>query len=145
MTARSITVEPLSCYFSNENKAMGLRPHMHYAEVTLTFATDGVLGFPVFADTVAGLAAVLRAMTEAPFRDSTNENVADLLFTNFKALIDGQAAAPSPDMVPAWELARAALAQWGGDYSLAGLELAVRGVPDDIGHSDGFARYRVLA
>lgn len=143
---KTITVQPLSCQFSNENKKMGLRPHMHYAEVTLSFETTGDLGFPVFADTVAGLHDVLTSLTERPFRDATNEDVADRLFDAFRVLVLRQApdAHISVDSDP-WEAACSALDHWGGDYRLRSLELAVRGVPDDIGHSDGFARYLVTA
>jgi hypothetical protein len=140
----SITIEPISVYFANENKAMGLRPHQHFAEVTLTFATHEALGFPVFGETVGALAGVLRASTERPFRDSTNEDVADALFETINALLEDEAP-PTPEIIPTWATARAALARWGGEYSLQALELAVRGVPDDIGHSDGFARYTVTA
>lgn len=125
---RTITVEPLSCQFANENKAMGLRPHQHYAQVTLTYETMDAHGFPVFADTVGALHRYLVDATRKPFRDATNEDVADRLWRVFD---DAVVYAHEPFL------------KWGGEYRLLQLELAVRGVPDDIGHSDGFARYRV--
>jgi hypothetical protein len=143
---KSITIAPLGCYFSNENRAMGLRPHQHYAEVTLTFETLGALGFPVFAETVGALHEVLKWLTARPFRDSTNERVTDELFAGFVALCGGLSCpVEEEDAVRAWERARGVLAQWGGKYRLAALALAVMGARDDIGHSDGFTTYRVAA
>ena len=141
---RTISVAPLGCYFSNENRAMGLRPHMHYGTVRLTFQTTGELGFPVFEATVGALHDVLGHLTERPFRDSTNEDVTDALWINFGALLAGGACPlDSDEAVKAWERARGVLAQWGGEYHLHALQLSVMGVPDDIGHSDGFATYSV--
>lgn len=139
----SITVPPLGCYFANENKAMGLRPHQHYAEVTLTWDTLGPLGFPVFQDTVDGLRAVLRHWTERPFRDATNEDVASTLWGRFAGL-PAVVEAGVPDNAPEpLAVAVEALTSWGGDYRLGALELAVMGAPDNIGHSEGMARYRL--
>ena len=141
---KTISVAPIGCYFSNENRAMGLRPHQHYATVRLTFETTGPLGFPVFEATVNALHAVLRDLTERPFRDSTNEDVTDALAINFEALVaGGPCPATDPEPRKTWERAKGILAQWGGDYRLHALELAVMGVPDDIGHSDGVATYTV--
>jgi hypothetical protein len=141
---KTITVQPLSCQFSNENRAMRLRPHQHFATVELTFETVGPLGFPVFEETVDALHAYLRSLTERPFRDSTNEDVADRLFAAYAELAVAPDA-PDAEHGPgsAWAAARGVLARWGGEYRLAILRLAVRGVPDDIGHSDGFATYTV--
>jgi hypothetical protein len=129
----TITVEPLSCQFSNENKEMGLRPHQHFAELTLTYLTIGRLGFPVFEVTTDHLRDHLAAATAKPFRDATNEEVARRLWAVFsdRAIYDD-----------------VSFANYGGNgygeaWVLTSLELAVRGVPDDIGHSDGFARYLV--
>lgn len=125
---------------------MGLRPHQHYATVRLTLDTLGPLGFPVFGATVDPIHAVLRYLTERPFRDSTNEDVADALFTAMDALLTGldrPQRVESEDARTAWELARGALLSWGGEYRLKALDLAVMGVPDDIGHSDGIATYTV--
>jgi hypothetical protein len=139
---KTITLAPMRCYFSNENRAMGLRPHQHYAEVTLEFETTGELGFPVFEATVGPLAEVLRYLTEKPFRDSTNERVTDSLAESFEALIAGDGCPTDAEgAASAWERAKGVLAQWGGDYRLASVTLAVMGAPDDIGHSDGFTIY----
>lgn len=141
---KTISVAPIGCYFSNENRAMGLRPHQHYATVRLTFETTGPLGFPVFGETVAALAGVLERLTAAPFRDSTNEDVADSLLASLCALTSrGRCPSAAVEDAAVWEAAQGVLAGWGGDYELHALELAVMGVPDDIGHSDGFATYRV--
>lgn len=142
---KTITMQPLSCQFSNENKKMGLRPHQHFATVQLTCETTGALGFPVFAETVAAVHGVLTAATERPFRDSTNEDVADALFALFEDLLtlrmtENETGLETGD---AWPRALAVLQGWGGEYRLCSLKLAVRGVPDDIGHSDGFAEYTV--
>ena len=138
---RTITVQPLSCQFSNENKAMKLRPHQHFATVELTFETLGPLGFPVFQETVDALHGYLRELTARPFRDSTNEDVADRLFGAFQDLVDSLGPELASDS--AYEAAREPLGRWGGEYRLHTLRLAVRGVQDDIGHSDGFAVYTV--
>lgn len=138
----SITVPPLGCYFANENKAMGLRPHQHYAEVTLTWDTMGPLGFPVFQDTVDALRGLLRDWTERPFRDATNEDVASVLWHRFSNLADDvhkDLASTDHTYGHALEVLRG----WGGEYRLGALELAVMGAPDDIGHSEGMARYRI--
>jgi hypothetical protein len=141
---KTITVAPLGCYFSNENRAMGLRPHQHYATVTLTFRTLGELGFPVFEETVGAVHDVLGHLTARPFRDSTNEDVADRLFERLDALFEARAPEPGDEAAEsAWEAARGILSKWGGEYELHALGLAVMGVPDDIGHSDGFATYTV--
>jgi hypothetical protein len=124
-TIETITFGPLAAFFSNKNTEMNLKGHSHYAEVTLTYKTLGSLGFPVFHDTVEVIHERLRWLTERPFTDSTNEDVARAIFNTF------------------YDFSHPTLHEWGGDYQLVAIELAVRGVRDKIGHSDGFARYRI--
>jgi hypothetical protein len=127
---KSITVGPLAIFFTNVNKAMGIPGHSHYAEVTITWQTTGAIGFPVFEETVAEVKRLLQQVTDHPFRNSSNEDVAERLWEALDAFTRHRDANP-------------VLAKWGGDYRLLSFELAVRGVPDKIGHSDGFARYRI--
>jgi len=126
MTRGAVTVGPFSIFFTNINRAMHLPGHSHFATVTLVYQTaPGAHGFPAFAMTYEAIQRHLRALTDRPFHDSTNEDVADTLFAAF----DGWTAPP--------------IEQWGGSFSLVRLELAVRGVPDRIGHADGFTTYSV--
>jgi hypothetical protein len=127
---RTIAVGPLSIFFTNVNKAMGIPGHSHFAEVEIVFQTTGPIGFPVFEETVDQLKALLRRETERVFRDSTNEDVETRLWEALDTFIKDRDQNP-------------VLAKWGGDYMLLAVEVAVRGVPDKIGHSDGFARYMI--
>jgi hypothetical protein len=125
---RTITVGPFALMFTNQNTTMALRTHSHLALVTLTYETLGEVGFPSFAETHAELQQELTALTAHPFRDATNERVADVLWANMAKFPGGRATQ-----------------KWGGEYRLVALELAVRGVPDAIGHADAFTTYRVEA
>jgi hypothetical protein len=127
---RTIAVGPLSIFFTNVNKAMGIPGHSHFAEVKIVFQTLGPIGFPVFAETVDLLKKLLFDETQRVFRDSTNEDVESRLWEAVNRWVENRHNEPI-------------LAKWGGDYMLLALEVAVRGVPDKIGHSDGFARYMI--
>ena len=122
---RSITAGPFAIFFTNVNTAMGIPGHSHFAEVTLEFRSLGAIGFPAFEHTYEVIQAYLVAATVNPFRGATNEDVADQLW-NVIQKVD-------------WS----ALDHFGGKFELCRLELAVRGVPDKIGHADGFTRYTV--
>lgn len=159
--AKTITVGPLSCQFSNTNKAMGLRPHQHSAEITLTFRTLSSLGFPVFHDTVEAVHEVLREATVEPFRDATNEDVLEQLWQLMRYALRPKpmrtpTAEPAGPLLDHYNVHGAVLANgtglwdvldsWdhpGARWDLGALELAVLGVRDDIGHHAGVARYRV--
>lgn len=121
---QSITVGPIGCMFTNRNTDMGLRAHSHLAEVFVTW-THHELGFPVFESTVREVGDAVRAVVEHPIT-GTNEQVARLIFQ----ALDG------------WKVTHP---EWVGvgDYQLDEVVLAVRGIPDSIGHSDGFGRYSV--
>lgn len=123
--ARTVTIGPFAAFFTNVNTAMALPGHSHFAEVTLVYETLAPRGFPAFAGTYAAVQARLVELTRRPFRDATNEDVADRLFEAFDGWTD-------PEVV-----------RWGGSFALAELRLAVRGVPDAIGHADGFTTYGV--
>jgi len=126
MIRGSVTVGPFSVFFTNVNKTMQLPGHSHFATVTLTYQTaNGDHGFPAFADTYHAVQQHLMALCALPFRNATNEDVADRLWAAFDGWSD-----PVVD-------------KWGGAFRLARLELAVRGVPDKIGHADGFTTYTV--
>lgn len=120
---KTVTVGPFSWFFTNVNTAMGLAGHSHYAEVTLVYRHRGPRGFPAFASTYAEIQERLIALAAKPFRDHTNEDVASALWAAF----DG------------WT--HPVIDAWGGDFTLHAVELAVRGVPDAIGHADGLTRY----
>jgi uncharacterized glyoxalase superfamily metalloenzyme YdcJ len=122
---RSITIGPFGVFFTNVNTAMKLAGHSHYGEITLRFATLEARGFPAFATTYAVVQSRLVELTAKPFRDATNEDVADQLFAAFDGWTDP------------------AIASWGGAWQLDRLDLAVRGVLDKIGHADGFTTYSV--
>lgn len=127
----TVTVGPFGVFFTNRNKAMNLRGHSHFAEVTVTFLNTQAPerpGYPSFADTNACLRERLTAALEHPIT-GTNEDVARALWDAAK----GFARNPPPE----------ALAFEGCAWDLGELELAVRGVNDQIGHDDSFTRYRI--
>jgi hypothetical protein len=125
-TRASVTVGPFAVFFTNVNRAMGLPGHSHFALVTLHYRTaPGAHGFPAFAATYAAVQTQLMALTARAFHDATNEDIVAALWTAFV------------------EWRHPAVEQWGGSFALAKLELAVRGVPDAIGHADGFTTYTV--
>jgi len=130
MPIETITVGPFSAFFTNINREMRIPGHSHFAEVTLVYRTLGSTGFPAFATTYAAIQDRVRETFAKPLHNHTNENVARLLWTVFRE----------------WNNPAAAT-EWGAaigeHYQLVGLELAVRGVPDAIGHADGFTRYRI--
>lgn len=128
---RTITIGPLAIHFTNRNRAMNIKAHSHYAEVMITFTTDAAEGFPVFERTVAPIQAVLRGLTAQVFPDHTNERVAQEVWdaVNWLTVHRPDTWREFPDSA----------------YRLHAIELAVRGVPDDIGHHDSFTRYRIEA
>ena len=124
------TIGPFSVFFSNLNRQMGLAGHSHFATVRFTYRGRHVymgkdLGFPSFEDTHAEVQEELKKVFAEAFRDHTNEDIARLLFRHFT------------------EWTGPAIRKRGGEYDLVGVELAVRGVPDRIGHADGFTVYNV--
>jgi hypothetical protein len=121
-----VTIGPFSVFFTNINRTMHLPGHSHFGTVTLHYLTaPGHHGFPAFADTYAAVQRALMAATDLPFHDMTNEDIAERLYTTFLGWTDD------------------AVAKWGGVFRLTRLELAVRGVPDRIGHADGFTVYTI--
>ncbi len=106
---------------------MNLPGHSHFATVRFIFETTGAVGFPSFADTHAAIQKRLSDMTLRPFRDCTNEKVLEIIWTAFEGWSN-----------PAAEKYK----RGGSGYELHAVELAVRGVPDKIGHADGFTVYR---
>lgn len=122
---RTITVGPLDIYFTNVNKPMGLRAHSHTATLEVTYLTLARHGYPSFEVTNRALLERVRELTRTPFKDATNEDVADRLWAH----LDGYVA-------PEWE-------RWGGAYTLHAIRLGVIGVHDDIGHDDSTTYYTV--
>ena len=122
---RTTVVGPFSVFFTNVNTAMHLPGHSHFATVTLHFETLGNFGFPAFATTYSAIQQRLLTLTQHPFRDLTNEGVADALWAGFVNWTHED------------------IEKWKGQFALSKLELAVRGVPDRIGHADGFTLYTV--
>lgn len=124
----SVTIGPLPFYFGNVNVAMGLRGHHHTATLLLEYGyLDGDHGYPSFLATNDELRKKLELLTGArnTFRDATNEDVAQRLFTAFASFCPP------------------AIASWGGRWWLQSLSMDVEGVQDDIGHDNGATRYTV--
>jgi hypothetical protein len=122
------TIGPFSVFFTNINRQMTLAGHSHFATVRFTYRAapgEKALGFPSFEDTHGEVQRELRDFFKDPFRDHTNEDIARDLFEHF-----------SNWTAPAIE-------KRGGNFALVCVELAVRGVPDRIGHADGFTVYNV--
>lgn len=92
---------------------------------TLTYQTEDLQGFPAFEGTYKAIQDRIIFLTKTPFRNAKNEDVAESLYESFRDWTDPE------------------IARWGGKYRLAGIALAVRGVPDAIGHADGFTIYAV--
>ncbi|MEU9033776.1 hypothetical protein AB0D45_02510 [Streptomyces sp. NPDC048352] len=122
---RTVDVGPFAIYFTNVNKAMGLRAHSHTGSVTVVYDTIGRHGYPSFAETNAALERRIHELTRRVFKDATNEDIADRLWAH----LDGYVA-------PEWE-------PWGGQYRLRAVHLDVIGVHDDIGHDNSTTRYTV--
>jgi len=122
---RTLTVGPFGCFYTNVNRAMGLRAHSHTASVTVVYDTLGAHGYPSFQDTNNALRARIHLLTRQVFKDATNEDAADRLFDH----LDGYVA-------PEWE-------RWGGAYQLRAVHFDVVGVPDALGHDDSTTRYTV--
>jgi len=123
---RTITTGPFGWFFTNINTEMAIPGHSHFAQVTFHWRTMGSVGFPSFESTYKILSDQLRGLGDKPFRNYTNEKVADFLFESF------QNSGRDP-----------AIALWNGNFCLWKVELAVRGVLDRIGHADGFTVYTV--
>jgi len=121
----TIVVGPFGVYYSNLNTPMGLPLHTHYAEVTICYETLGAIGFPAFEATYDCIRTQLKRFTSETFEGLTNEGICSKLF----ALFDGWST-PEID-------------RWGGKFRLRWVELAVRGIRDEIDHPDGMTRYRV--
>lgn len=126
------TIGPFAVFFSNVNRQMELGGHSHFATVSLTYRArvdrqwgEKALGFPSFEDTHAEVQTALRDFFNEAFRDHTNEDIARALFERFQGW-DGPA-----------------MRKRGGTYQLVEVQLSVRGVPDRIGHADGFTTYTV--
>jgi hypothetical protein len=127
---RTITVGPFAAFFTNINREMKIPGHSHFCEVTITYETMGPVGFPAFAGTYTDIQESLIVLFDRPLHDYTNERVAELLWDYFSGY-------QSKIAESRWQ------ARIGEHYKLRGIELAVRGVPDKIGHADGFTRYRI--
>lgn len=122
------TIGPFSVFFTNVNRQMELAGHSHFAQVRLTYraeAGEKGLGFPSFEDTHAVVQMELRRFFDKPFRDYTNEDIVRAVYQHFRNWTAGP------------------IQERGGTYALVMAELAVRGVPDRIGHADGFTIYNV--
>ncbi|MGW2936059.1 hypothetical protein ACWDA7_30375 [Streptomyces sp. NPDC001156] len=122
---RTVTVGPVPIFFSNVNRAMGLRAHSHTGAVTVVYDTLGGHGYPSFQETNEALERRIHELTRRVFKDATNEDVADRLWAH----LDGYVASE-------WE-------KWGGAYQLRAVHLDVVGVHDNIGHDNGTTRYTV--
>lgn len=119
----TISIGPFSMFFTNINREMKLPPHSHFAEVHLSFLSVGTIGFPVFEKQYNQIKKEIRRISEGGSFRGTNEFVARTLFEFFSGIH--------------WEEADP------NCFKLVKLKLRVRGVPDKIGHADGFAEYKV--
>jgi hypothetical protein len=122
---RTISVGPIDIFFTNVNRAMGLRAHSHYGRVTVVYDTLGRHGYPSFRETNDALRERIHTLTRNVFKDATNEDIADRIFEH----LDGY-----EDKV--WQ-------PWGGSYQLRAVHLDVIGVIDEIGHDDSTTTYVV--
>jgi hypothetical protein len=126
--AQFVTIGPFSAFFTNVNRQMGLGGHSHFAQVTLCYRHQGHQGFPAFAETYQAVQTRIGELLAKPLRDMTNEAVARYVFEGFLGW-----TAP-------------AIEKWNSEpLELRRMDLDVRGVPDAIGHADGFTRYTVEA
>ncbi len=123
---KQITISDFAIMFHNKNKQMKLKGHLHMALVDLCFEHTGKTGFPAFANTYADIQSELVKLTARPFMDSTNEDIAEVIFRHFECLDYKKFG---------WRFET--------DFKLESIVLKVRGVPDDIGHADGFTSYKV--
>ncbi|WP_211188221.1 hypothetical protein [Gordonia asplenii] len=120
----TVVVGPMSCFFGNANRAMGLRTHHHHAEVWLTYrAAQGHHGYPSFLATNDALRERLKELCATIFTDATNEDVAARLLAEFRVYTH-----------PSWH-------KYGGRYALETVELDVYSTDDAIGHDNGVTRY----
>jgi len=126
----AVEIGPIPVFFSNQNLAMGLKSHSHHAEVWVVFETlNGGHGYPSFETTNDALRAHVLALTgKGLFTSATNEDVARRLFAWVDVL--------EWDLIPPW-------AEWGGEYHLLQLRLAVHSNHDKIGHDNGVTTYTV--
>jgi hypothetical protein len=122
---RSTRIGPFPVMFSNENTAMGVPLHSHYAEVALTYSIDGAAGFPVFDATIDEVKQELERFASEPFMGKRNEDVIMALYEHFKG----------------WTCLE--VTKWGGSFHLVAVEFNVKGIKDRLGHAEGFATYRI--
>ena len=133
----TVTVGPLSCSFTNRNRDMALQAHSHLAEVTVEFLAQdhpNSPGWPSFEDTNRVLGDLVRDTLAHPIV-GTNEAVVQALWD---ALLPATQPLnpPTDPKVKVWHDA-------GCRWVLTAVTLAVRGVPDAIGHDDGWTRYTI--
>ena len=129
-TTETVEVGPFGMFFTNLNKQMGLPGHSHFGQLTLRFLTVPVeghpaKGFPAFAETYAVIQDRIQELTDRPFRNATNEQVARDLFDGF----DGW----THEIIDAWHCC----------FVLTGLTLGVQGVQDRLGHASGMTHYGI--
>lgn len=125
----TVRVGPLAAFATNRNTAMGLRGHSHTVEVFLVWEHGaGGFGYPSFKATNDEARTVLTELLARPF-EGTNEAAARMIFDRFEQ----------------WRPALGGTWTPPDDYRLAMVEYRVRGVPDTIGHDDGWTTYTVSA
>jgi hypothetical protein len=124
--AQFVTIGPFSAYFTNVNRQMELPGHSHFAQITFCYRHQGHQGFPAFETTYRAVQLRIRELFSKPLRNMTNEAVARYVFEQFQH----------------WS--SEAITEWNSEpLDLYRVDLDVRGVPDHIGHADGFTRYTV--
>lgn len=63
---RTADVGPFGIYFTNVNRAIGLRAHSHTGTMTVVYNTVGRHGYPSFADTNTALEARIPTICPVP-------------------------------------------------------------------------------
>lgn len=121
----TITLSPINIFFCNVNKEMNLTGHCHYAQVVLEFETIGLLGFPVFKETVSEIANKLQHEIKLKGFPGTNEAIG--------RMINNEMLNFHYSETKKYE---------GCKFRLKSTTLKVMGVNDENNHSDGFANYK---
>lgn len=124
-TRKTLRLGPLAIFFSNQNRQLNIPLHTHYAKVCLEYAFNGTGGFPVLATTMEEVKKRLDSLVEAPFLDTRNEEILEVIFRGFE------------------EWTCPAIESYPGDWKLCAVVFTVFGTRDQLGHADGPATYRM--
>jgi len=121
---QTVIIKDFPIHFTNINKEMDLRGHSHFALVALYYGHEGT-GFPAFENTYADIQKELQELTAKPIK-GTNEEFLRIIFKHFRELDYKKFN---------WK--------YKTNSWLTAAKLSVRGVPDSLGHANGFTDYFV--